>query len=117
MKILIHGDSKIDNFMFKKAPGALDDHYIALIIDWQGACYDLLSGDLVKNDTWDRFETLYTLTAINVIMIEPHKSKTCFCLLILKLLLELSKDMNCIFFQMIQRYTSIGLFYSDLLNT
>jgi hypothetical protein len=51
LKILIHGDSKIDNFMFKKAPGALDDHYIALIIDWQGACYDLLSGDLVKNDT------------------------------------------------------------------
>jgi hypothetical protein len=25
----------------------MDDQYIALIIDWQGACYDLLSGDLV----------------------------------------------------------------------
>ena len=67
LKVMVHGDSKIDNFMFKKNPWAVEDEYVALIIDWQGVCYDLLSGDLMwtlygfmknlpdKNSTVDSF--------------------------------------------------------------
>ncbi len=91
LKVMVHGDSKIDNFMFKKAISksafdkyascitnalisfhmqnawAVDEEYTALIIDWQGVAYDLLSGDLMwtlygfmknlpdKNSTVDTF--------------------------------------------------------------
>ena len=67
LKIMVHGDSKIDNFMFKKNQWTIEDEYIALIIDWQGVAYDLLSGDLLwtlygfmknlpdKNSTVDTF--------------------------------------------------------------
>jgi len=44
---MVHGDSKIDNFMFKKNPWSPVEEYKALIIDWQGVAYDLLSGDLL----------------------------------------------------------------------
>jgi len=67
LKIMVHGDSKIDNFMFKKNVWSVEEEYLALIIDWQGVCYDLLSGDLLwtlygfyknlpdKNSTVDTF--------------------------------------------------------------
>lgn len=67
LKILVHGDSKIDNFMFKKNPWSVEEEYVALIIDWQGTAYDLVSGDLMwalygflknlpdKNSTVDTF--------------------------------------------------------------
>jgi len=67
LKIMVHGDSKIDNFMFKKNAWSDEEEYLALIIDWQGVCYDLLSGDLLwtlygfyknlpdKNSTVDTF--------------------------------------------------------------
>merc|ERR1711981_23388 len=44
---MVHGDSKIDNFMFRKNPWAVEEEYTALMIDWQGVAYDLLSGDLM----------------------------------------------------------------------
>lgn len=69
---MVHGDSKIDNFMFKKVSWSYvadgpDDVYNAVIVDWQGVCYDYLSSDLMwtlygflknlpeKNDTIDSF--------------------------------------------------------------
>lgn len=37
MKTLVHGDSKVDNFMFKKVSWSIEDEYMALLVDWQGA--------------------------------------------------------------------------------
>ena len=42
LKIMVHGDSKIDNFMFKKNPWSVEDEYVALIIDWQGKVFNTL---------------------------------------------------------------------------
>ena len=33
---LVHGDAKIDNFLFKKVKEKLEETYTAMIIDWQG---------------------------------------------------------------------------------
>ena len=38
MKIMIHGDSKMDNFLFKKEAFAVEDSYEAVLIDWQVVC-------------------------------------------------------------------------------
>ena len=43
---LVHGDSKIDNFMFKKVSWSYhvdgpDDVYNAVIVDWQGMLIDV----------------------------------------------------------------------------
>ena len=63
----IHGDSKIDNFLCKKVVYAVETEYTAVLVDWQGACYDFLSSDLIwslygfmknlpeKNTTVDTF--------------------------------------------------------------
>ena len=32
---LVHGDAKIDNFLFKKVGQSAEDKYTAMIIDWQ----------------------------------------------------------------------------------
>ena len=34
---LVHGDAKIDNFLFKKVGQSAEDKYTAMIIDWQAA--------------------------------------------------------------------------------
>ena len=47
MKILVHGDSKIDNFMFRKVAYSSEDCYSSVIVDWQGVSYDYLSSDLM----------------------------------------------------------------------
>ena len=39
LKTLVHGDAKIDNFMLKKVYGETDV-FSAMIIDWQGCCFD-----------------------------------------------------------------------------
>ncbi|XP_040565835.1 uncharacterized protein [Lepeophtheirus salmonis] len=46
-KTLIHGDSKIDNFMYKKITYSLEEEYSAQMIDWQGICLDYVTGDLI----------------------------------------------------------------------
>ena len=43
MKIMVHGDSKIDNFLFRKVAYSEEDKYSSVIVDWQGVCYDYLS--------------------------------------------------------------------------
>ena len=43
MKIMVHGDSKIDNFLFRKVAYSEEDTYSSVIVDWQGVCYDFLS--------------------------------------------------------------------------
>lgn len=47
LQILIHGDSKMDNFLFKKDTWSEEEQYSARLIDWQGVCFDILSSDLV----------------------------------------------------------------------
>ena len=37
---LVHGDAKIDNFLFKKVGQSAEDKYTAMIIDWQVATLD-----------------------------------------------------------------------------
>ena len=32
---MIHGDSKIDNFLFKKVAYSIEEQYTAVLIDWQ----------------------------------------------------------------------------------
>ena len=66
-KCIVHGDSKIDNFLYKKNIWTTEDEYQAMMIDWQGSCYDFVSGDLMwalygfmknlpdKNSTVDTF--------------------------------------------------------------
>ena len=58
---LVHGDAKIDNFLFKKVGQSAEDKYTAMIIDWQvpnlrmlhlsfepqGCGFDLVSNDLM----------------------------------------------------------------------
>jgi len=44
---LVHGDAKLDNFLFKKKGSTADDAYSAMIIDWQGCGFDLVSNDLM----------------------------------------------------------------------
>ena len=44
---LVHGDAKLDNFLFKKVKENLEETYTAMIIDWQGCGYDFISNDLM----------------------------------------------------------------------
>jgi len=45
---LVHGDAKLDNFLFKKESfGDQEDQYSAMLIDWQGCGFDLVSNDLM----------------------------------------------------------------------
>merc|ERR1719400_316043 len=46
LKTLVHGDAKIDNFMLKKVYGETDV-FSAMIIDWQGCCFDRVTNDLL----------------------------------------------------------------------
>ncbi|QQP36706.1 Uncharacterized protein FKW44_021880, partial [Caligus rogercresseyi] len=46
-KTLIHGDSKIDNFMYRKIAYSLEEEYAAVLIDWQGIGLDYVTGDLI----------------------------------------------------------------------
>ena len=39
---LVHGDAKIDNFLFKKVGQSAEDKYTAMIIDWQVSIIKLL---------------------------------------------------------------------------
>jgi len=43
---LVHGDAKLDNFLFKKKI-MTEDTYTSMIIDWQGCGFDLVSNDLM----------------------------------------------------------------------
>ncbi len=45
LRTMIHGDSKMDNFLFRRASGGSDqeeDVYESVVIDWQGVCFDLV---------------------------------------------------------------------------
>ena len=44
---LVHGDAKLDNFMFRKVKEKLEESYTATMIDWQGCGLDLVSNDLM----------------------------------------------------------------------
>ena len=44
---LVHGDAKLDNFLFRKVKERLEETYTAMIIDWQGCGFDLVSNDLM----------------------------------------------------------------------
>ena len=44
---LVHGDAKIDNFLFKKVGQSAEDKYTAMIIDWQVAT--LINTDFLGN--------------------------------------------------------------------
>ena len=46
LKTLVHGDAKIDNFMLKKVYGE-SDVFSAMLIDWQGCCFDRVTNDLM----------------------------------------------------------------------
>jgi len=47
LKTLVHGDSKLDNFLFKKEGYGEDEKYSSMLIDWQGCGFDLVSNDLM----------------------------------------------------------------------
>ena len=44
---LVHGDAKVDNFLFRKVKENLEETYTAMLIDWQGCGLDLVSNDLM----------------------------------------------------------------------
>lgn len=44
---LVHGDAKVDNFLFKKVKEKLEETYTTMLIDWQGCGFDLVSNDLM----------------------------------------------------------------------
>lgn len=44
---LVHGDAKLDNFLFRKLKEKLEETYTSMLIDWQGCGYDLVSNDLM----------------------------------------------------------------------
>ena len=44
---LVHGDAKLDNFLFRKLKEKLDETYSSMLIDWQGCGFDLVSNDLM----------------------------------------------------------------------
>ena len=46
---LVHGDAKIDNFLFKKVGQSAEDKYTAMIIDWQVSIIKLLFFSLYTN--------------------------------------------------------------------
>ena len=47
LKTLVHGDAKIDNFLLKKLGFGDSDTFTAMIIDWQGCCFDRVTNDLM----------------------------------------------------------------------
>jgi len=47
LKTLVHGDAKLDNFLFRKEGYGDEEKYSAMIIDWQGCGFDLVSNDLM----------------------------------------------------------------------
>ena len=44
---LVHGDAKLDNFLFRKIKENLEETYNSMLIDWQGCGFDLVSNDLM----------------------------------------------------------------------
>lgn len=44
---LVHGDAKLDNFLFRKIKENLEETYTSMLIDWQGCGFDLVSNDLM----------------------------------------------------------------------
>ena len=44
---LVHGDAKLDNFLFKSIGYEGNELYTAMLIDWQGCCFDLVSNNLM----------------------------------------------------------------------
>ena len=44
---LVHGDAKLDNFLFRKVKENLEETYTAMMIDWQGCGFDFISNDLM----------------------------------------------------------------------
>jgi len=47
LKTLVHGDAKIDNFLLKKLGFGDSDKFTAMLIDWQGCCFDRVTNDLM----------------------------------------------------------------------
>jgi len=47
LKTLVHGDAKIDNFLLKKFGFGDTDTFTAMMIDWQGCCFDRVTNDLM----------------------------------------------------------------------
>lgn len=47
LKTLVHGDAKIDNFLLKKLGFGDTDTFTAMLIDWQGCCFDRVTNDLM----------------------------------------------------------------------
>ena len=46
---LVHGDAKVDNFMFKRGNSKEEEEevFTSMLIDWQGCGFDLVSNDLM----------------------------------------------------------------------
>ena len=38
---------QVDNFLFRKSLYSIEPEFTAALVDWQGACYDLLASDLM----------------------------------------------------------------------
>ena len=43
----VHGDAKLDNFLFRKVKETLEETYTSMLIDWQGCGFDMVSNDLM----------------------------------------------------------------------
>ena len=71
---LVHGDAKIDNFLFKKVGQSAEDKYTAMIIDWQVSIIKLLFFSLYTNfiGLWLRpcFQRL------DVVLVRVHQELT-----------------------------------------
>merc|ERR1719348_1708408 len=51
MMTLVHGDAKVDNFMFKRSKNKDEtkegEEFTSMLIDWQGCGFDMVSNDLM----------------------------------------------------------------------
>ena len=63
----------MDNFMFRqmaKRPGEEEEDYEAILIDWQGVCFDLVRGSFVFNGILVIESYFYPLAAACTLIVE-----------------------------------------------